>query len=75
MKIVDTGVNNEVLGEPLLSAAFNITFKGNNGKVIIEESSKFINCNLYIHEDALIKIESFMRRNSYLNISTAEKLV
>jgi acetyltransferase-like isoleucine patch superfamily enzyme len=93
MKIVDTGNNNEVVGEPLLSKAFNINFKGNNGKVIIEEGNKFINCNLYVHDDAVIKIGkmgyirgsflahngceinigSFMRCNSYLNISTAEK--
>src|SRR5688572_1689500 len=93
MKIIDTGINNEVLGKPLLSKAFNITFKGNNGKVIIEEGNKFINCNLYLHDNAVIKIGkngyirgsflahcgceinigSFMRCNSYLNISTAEK--
>jgi hypothetical protein len=44
------------VGQPLLSKAFNINFKGNNGKVIIEEGNKFINCNLYVYDDAVINI-------------------
>jgi hypothetical protein len=56
LKIEDIGSNNEVIGEPLLSKAFNISFKGNNGKVIIESGNKFINCDLYVHDDAVIKI-------------------
>lgn len=93
MNITDAGKNNIIIGEPSLSKYFNISFKGDNGKVVISQQCQFINCNLYVHDDAIIEIGAngyirgsflahknckisignFLRCNSYLNISTAEK--
>ena len=65
--VVDKGRNNFLEGEPVLSTRLSIKFLGSGARLKIGKNVEFVNCNLYLHSNAVITIGDNSRiRGSFL---------
>jgi hypothetical protein len=58
MKIENMGINNSVYGIPKESTAFKVVFYGNDSSLEFGDAVIFSKCNIYIHNNAKVKIGS-----------------
>ena len=64
---LDPSRDNSITGTPLSSERARIRFEGRRGRVIIHPGVKLINCNLTVHDNALIEIGADSQiKGSYL---------